>query len=210
MKFSTLIAIILTGVLSFLCLTVALADTGFTGGSYDGYSSNVSTDLSLDGPSVTISSATDQNFVVGQASATASIITITDSTGGAVNASNDLRIIIPSELSMEWDTTKTSIIIGGTASSKVSTLVSYEDSNKTLVLDVLYDFTADEYITVSGVYFNNFAVVSPYDQLGLDIYNTGACYVKDTRLIQIISDTDVLFAGGSYDGYAAIGSSDLL
>lgn len=210
MRFNTLIAIILTGVLSFLCLTVALADTGFTGGSYDGYSSNVSTDLSLGGPSVTISSATDQNFVVGQASAIASIVTITDSTGGAVNASNDLRIIIPSGLSMEWDTTKTSIIIGGTASSKVSTFVSYEDSNKTLVLDVLYDFTADEYITVSGVYFNNFAVVSPYDQLGLDIYNTGACYVKDTRLIQIISDTDVLFAGGSYDGYAAIGSSDLL
>ena len=208
MRFNTLNKVVMTVALLFSC--VGLASAEYTGGSYDGYSSSASADLNLGGPDVTISSAANQSFVVGQASTADSSITITDSTGGAVTESNDLRITIPSDFGMKWDTTKTSVTVTGTASSRVSAVVTYENLNKTLVLNVTSNFATGEYIIVTGLSFTNFTVVSSPDYLGLDIYNTAVSYLKDIKTIQVISDTGILFAGGSYDGYAAFASSDLL
>ncbi|MFH1190639.1 MAG: hypothetical protein V1670_00360, partial [Candidatus Omnitrophota bacterium] len=117
MRFRTLNKVVLTVALLFACVGVAFAN--YTGGSYDGYGASVSVDFNLAGPDVTISSAANHSFVVGQASTAISGITITDSTGGALTASNDLRIKIPSGFGMAWDTTKTTATISGTASAKV-------------------------------------------------------------------------------------------
>lgn len=210
MKLNMPIKLVMAIALFFSSICVASADTGFTGGSYDGYNSSVSADLNLGGPDVTISSAINQSFVVGQASTAISGITITDSTGGAITASNGLRINISSGFGMEWDTTKTSATVTGTASFRVSTAVTYENLNKTLVLNVISNFATGEYITVRGLSFTNFTAASSPDYLGLDIYNTGASYIKDNKTIQIISSTGVLFAGGSYDGYVSFASGDIL
>jgi len=188
----------------------AFADTGFTGGSYDGYSTGVSADFALGGPSVTVSSVANQSFVVGQGSAVISAITITDSTGEAINADNDLRIIIPSGFSMQWDTTQTSAVITSSISFKISPLVTYENSNQTLVLSIIYDFSEGDSFIISGLSFAGFSAASPASNLGIDIYNTGVSYAKDDKTIQIISNEDVLFTGGGYDGYAASGSEDIL
>ncbi|MDP3042606.1 MAG: Ig-like domain-containing protein [Candidatus Omnitrophota bacterium] len=209
MKFNTLNKVVLTVALLFACVGVAFAD--YTGGSYDGYGSGVSVDLNLGGPNVTISSAAaNQSFVVGQASTAISSITITDSTGGAITAINDLRIRIPSGFGMLWDTTKTTATISGTASAKVSTVVTYEGSGQILVLNVTSNFIASEYITVGGLSFTSFTAAASADYLGLDIYNTGVSYIKDNKTIQIISSAGVLFAGGSYDGYFSFASGDIL
>ncbi len=198
-----------TTVLLFWCAGTAFAAASFTGGSYDGYSSGVSDDFDLGGPDVTISSAANQSFVVGQESTAISAITITDSTGGAITADNDLRIAIPSGFGMAWDTSLTSAVIAGAISS-VSSVVTYEDSGKTLVLDIISDFTQGESFTLSGLAFTDFTAASSSDHLGMDIYNTAASYVKDDKTIQIISDSGILFSGGSYDGYDALASSDIL
>ncbi|MBU4419055.1 MAG: hypothetical protein KJ594_04160, partial [Candidatus Omnitrophica bacterium] len=204
------IKLVMAIVLFFSSICVAFADIGFTGGSYDGYGANVSVDFNLGGPDVTISSAANQSFVVGQASTAISSITITDSTGGAITALNGLRIRIPSVFGMVWDTTKTTATISGTASAKVSTVVSYEGLGQILVLNVTANFLAGEYITVGGLSFTSFTAAASPDYLGLDIYNTGASYIKDNKTIQIISSAGVLFAGGSYDGYFSFASGDIL
>jgi len=208
MRLNTLNKVVMTVALLFFCVGVASAD--YTGGSYDGYGSSVSIDFNLGGPDVTISSAANQSFVVGQASTAISSITITDSTGGAITASNGLRIRIPSGFGMVWDTTKTTAIISGTASTKVSIAVTYESLGQILVLNVTSNFVTGEYITVGGLSFTNFIAASSPDNLGLDIYNTGASYIKDNKTIQIISSTGVLFAGGSFDGYVSFASGDIL
>ena len=58
--------------------------------------------------------------------------------------SDDIRITVPVGFNMSWDSSDTTATIGGGASSKVSTTVSYEDSGRTLVLDVTSDFAAGD------------------------------------------------------------------
>jgi len=77
---------------------------------------------------VTISSAANQTFIVGQSPALISTQTVTDdSSSPLITAANDLRVRIPAGFNMSWDTTDTGATIGGGASGKVSTTVSYED-----------------------------------------------------------------------------------
>ena len=206
-----MVKIAIIGALMFGCIGIVnAANEGYTGGSYDGYGSGVSVDFNLGGPNVTISSSATQSFVVSQASTVISSIIITDSTGGAITALNGLRITIPSGLAMEWDTTKTTATITSVVSFKVSPAVTYENLNKTLVLNIIYDFAAGESFTLTGLSFTNFTAASSSDYLGLDIYNTGVSYLKDNKAITIISSAGVLFTGGSYDGYAAFASYDIL
>ena len=179
MRFNALVKIAIIGALMFGCIGIVnAANEGYTGGSYDGYGSGVSVDFNLGGPNVTISSSATQSFVVSQASTVISSIIITDSTGGAITALNGLRITIPSGLAMEWDTTKTTATITSVVSFKVSPAVTYENLNKTLVLNIIYDFAAGESFTLTGLSFTNFTAASSSDYLGLDIYNTGVSYLK--------------------------------
>jgi hypothetical protein len=179
----------------------------FIGGTGDGWSYSESADLTMTGPNITISSAANQIFYVGQSATSISTITITDNTG-AITAANDIRIRIPSTFNMTWDSTDTTATIGGSASSKVSTTITYEGSNKILVLNVTSDFTAGEAITVSGLAFTSFSAVSSSDNLELDVYNSGVVYTVDDKYIQIKSSTSGPFIGGTGDGWSYSESSD--
>ena len=110
---------------------------------------------------ITISSAGNQEFYVGGPDTAISTITITeDSSAAVITAANDIRIRIPDNFYMLWDITDITPVIGGTAASKVSNTVSYEDSGKTLVLNVTTDFAAGDQITISGLSFTNFTAAS--------------------------------------------------
>lgn len=132
-----------------------------------------------------IYSATDQVFAVNQAATPISLITVLESNITTMTAGNDIRITIPNDLNMTWDTADLSALIGGPAAGKVSATVSYEDGGKTLVLNVTSDFAAGEYITVSGLSYANFTQPSYPQKLGLEIYNDGTVTTLDDKTIAI-------------------------
>ncbi|MFZ3138927.1 MAG: hypothetical protein WA126_16220 [Thermodesulfovibrionales bacterium] len=143
---------------------------------------------------VKMSSAAGQDFEVGQAAASISPITITESsTSPTITASNDIRIVIPYSLYMSWDTSDTVATIGGTASGKVSSTVSYPD-DKTLLIDVTSNFAAGDTLTVEGLSFKNFLGQSYTANLGLSVDGGMSLAATDAKSIQIwdwISPVDV-------------------
>src|SRR5205823_9803403 len=76
----------------------------------------------------TMASAASQVFVVGQAPAGVSPITITDVATPIITAANDIRVRIPAGLNMSWNTALTTATITGSGAGKVSPTVSYEDA----------------------------------------------------------------------------------
>jgi hypothetical protein len=94
----------------------------------------------------TISSNANQSFGVGDPITVAERIVITEDVSYmTITATNDIRITIPAGLDMIWDTTLTTVTIGGASGSKVSpTLLPFEDSGKTAVLNVTQDFAGGE------------------------------------------------------------------
>jgi hypothetical protein len=92
-----------------------------------------------------------------------------------ITAANDLRIRIPAALNMTWDTSVTTVSVSGSASGRVSTtLLAYEDGNRTLVLDVTSTFNYDDTLTISGARFANFTAISPASFLELVVLGSGA------------------------------------
>ena len=134
----------------------------------------------------TIVSAADQSFGVNNLTTAIQTITVTDSGTPVITAANDIRIRIPAGFNMEWDTADTAATIGGSASGKVSTTVSY-DSNLILVLDVTADFAASETITISDLSFTNFTAPSSPGYLELEVDNAGGTEDTDARFIHISS-----------------------
>ena len=70
---------------------------------------------------------------------------------------------------MTWDTSDTTAVIGGAAAAKVSSTVSYEDSGKTLVLNVTSNFAAGDQITISDLSYTDFTAISSADNLELEV-----------------------------------------
>ena len=165
-----------------------------TTGAANGTSSNIVVNSASITPS--ISSAANQEFRVDGDSTAISTITITDdaSTPG-INTEDDIRIRIPSGFNMTWDTSDATATLGGTASAKASTSVSYEDSNKTLVIDVTSDFAAGQTLTVAGLSFNNFSAVSATDNLELEIDNAGTAIDTDDKTIEITTTDHLIVTG---------------
>ncbi len=87
----------------------------------------------------------------GETKAFTNTITVADS-GAEIKATTDIRIKIKSTTNATWDPTDTTATIGGTASGKVSTTVSYAGSNKILILDVTSDFTTGQTVTISDLH----------------------------------------------------------
>jgi uncharacterized repeat protein (TIGR03803 family) len=168
--------------------------TTTTGGA-SGTSGNIVVNSASISPS--ISSAANQEFRANGSSTAISAITVTDdaSTAG-INTVDDIRITIPSGFNMTWDTSDTTASFSGTASAKASTTVSYEDSNRTLVIDVTSDFSAGQTLIVSGLSFNNFTAVSAADNLELEMDNAGTVADTDDKTITIIIPTDRLVVTG--------------
>ena len=112
----------------------------------------------------TISSATNQSFIVGDSSTAASAMTITDNQG-SFNPGHDIYIVIPAALSMIWDNTVTTVTITGSAAAKVSTTPTYT-SNSCVQLSLLAKFVAGDQIVVSGLKFNSFTAAGGPEPAG--------------------------------------------
>ena len=161
---------------------------------------------------VTISSAANQTFTVKDAPTAAGVITITeDPAFPLIRKKKDLRIRIPASLNLKWDTSITTVTIGGPAASKVKTkLKGYEDGGKTAVVDVEQDFATSDQVTISGLAFTDFSAPSAPDFLELEVKKDGNVNALDdkTRNIlanasaTILSDYDSVFSVG--DGAKAI------
>ena len=128
-----------------------------------------------------------QKLHVGQPPVPIRTMTITDASAeGTFTTANDLRIRIPATFNMIWDTLDVTATIGGGASAKVSSTVSYEDAGKTLVLTVLTDFLALEQFTVADLSFMEFTAVSAADKLELEVYNDDVVTAEDSSNKEII------------------------
>ncbi len=138
----------------------------------------------------TIASAANQVFVVGQAAAGVSPITVTDAATPTITAAQDLRIRIPASFNMTWNTALTTATLTGGAASKVSPTVSYADGGKTLVLNVTANFAGSDQIVVSGLQYTSFTAASAPDYLQLVVSGAGGgTAARDSRTIQIVAPT---------------------
>ncbi|MBI4577261.1 MAG: hypothetical protein HY722_13465, partial [Planctomycetes bacterium] len=152
-----------------------------------------------------IASSGPQRFNVSQADEAMKQVTITMrsfcTTGTVISAANDVRIRIPSTFNMSWDTGLTTATIGGAASAKVSTSVTYEDVNKTLVLDITSDLAAGDVFTVDALEFTGFSAVSSADYLELEALNDGNVVDEDdsrsqsnnrAKVIEVYTEVDLV------------------
>jgi len=171
----------------------------YHGGSGDGFDTANGANADV----LTIGSIA-QTFLVGDSATAISTITIemeAGQSGGGINTTDDIRVKIPTSLDMVWDATDETAVIAGSASDKVSTTVSYEDSNKTLVIDVTTNFAYDDNITVSGLSFIDFNSVG-YDNLELEIDNLGTTATTDSNIKTISLPASLAtFTGGLGDGF---------
>ena len=142
----------------------------------------------IGGPNATLLSLADQLFFFNYPSTPVSPITVSDAAVPSITATNDIRIRIPAGFNMTWDSAITTATIGGVASGRVSTTVSYEDADATLVLDVTGDFVVGDYITLEDVNFTNFNS-SASDNLELLIDGGTSVVDEDRRTIAVFSLT---------------------
>ena len=172
----------------------------YFGGNSDGYA----VVSSASQPSIV--SAATQTFTFGDGSTAMSALTITNyptPSGGYISAANGIRVVIPSDLAMSWDTSYTTATITGSASGKVSTTVSYPNS-KTLLITVSSDFVVGDTITVSGLQFKTFTGPS-YSGLWLSIDGGSTNLIQDAVPKTVIYPP--MFLGGNGDGYGPVSSA---
>ena len=177
----------------------------YLGGSEDGYDAGVGGTMD----SVSISSSA-QSFEFGDGATAISEITIEQeygAPGAGINTEDDIRVKIPSDLDMIWDSSDTAAIVTGSASLKVSDTVSFEDSDATLVVSVSTSFSDSDYLGISGLSFKSFNSVGT-SNLELEIDNAGTTVAVDSyeKTITLPAST-VTFTGGSEDGYSASGKT---
>lgn len=173
-KLKSLLRYIVAGVLFLFAICYPLfpilASPPYDGGTGDGWERATSSDTSLGGPRINFTSQAGQSFFVDDAATAISSITISQEAASGITALNNIRIRIPSDLAMNWDTTDTTATITDVASSKVSSIVSYPD-NKTLLIDVTSDFLSGDAIIISDLAFKDFTASSS-GKLTLNISNS--------------------------------------
>lgn len=178
--------------------------TGNIGLSVDGdFTAEVANPYAWTVAVISLSSAANQTFYVGDPSTEISPITVTDDvTNATIKAVQNISLRIPYGFNMEWDTSVTTAIIGGTASSKVNTDVTYSEidgKNVYAYLDVTEDFLPSESFTVSGLKFTNFSDVSSASHLFLETNWFAAAW--DDKTIEILSATQDSDGDGMSDAW---------
>ena len=143
-----------------------------------------------------LSSAMDQVFTVGAADTPAATFFVTDAQIAVIKATNDFMIRIPPTFNMQWDTSLINVSIGGSASSKVSPMVSYADT-RTLVVNVTTDFANGDFVSVSGLELRIFSAPSPISNLELDV---NASTFFDDKTIEVTDTAEVPFFSATATG----------
>ncbi len=134
-----------------------------------------------------IHSSRDQFFTLGDPSTPIAPIRVTDDdVFPQVTAANDIRITIPADLDMVWDVTNLTAQLGARASDKVSPNVTYEDGGKTLVLNVITDFVARDWLSVRGLSFITFSSAGAPKRLELRVDNDATVVSIDAYIKQIL------------------------
>jgi hypothetical protein len=155
-----------------------------------------------------ISSAANQIFAVNQATEAIPVITVTN-VDTDMTAANDVRIRIPTTTTVNFDSTDTTFVCAdlvGTPCANISTTVSYENGNKTLILNVTTNLTTNDSFTVSGLSYSNFGPAASNSD-NLDLCVDGSCTgveATDDKTINIGLPTLVSSAAQSF----TIGSSN--
>jgi outer membrane protein assembly factor BamB len=135
-----------------------------------------------------LSSLNDQTFLVASTASPAAALTILDDgVAPAITASKDIRIRIPAGFPMRWDPAATALFLSGPASFKVDSVVkAFEDSGRTVVLDVLADFAPSDEVTVGGLGFWSFTAPSPSSYLELEVGNDNLVSALDDQTITVL------------------------
>ena len=122
---------------------------------------------------VTLSSAIDQRFLVGAPKQPAATIYITDADPAPfINIGGAIRINIPAGLFMRWDGTVPNVTLFGPAAPKVNPVPVFESAT-TVRFDVITNFVAGEWVSISGLYFEQFLAFSPPNNLNLNVGGSG-------------------------------------
>ena len=137
--------------------------------------------LPAEAQSGTITLQGDQIFRISDPSTPVVRITITSS-GTYITATQNLRIIISSKSHLEWDTSVTNLVISGDASYKVDSSVSYPDK-KTLLINVLSGFSANQFIHFHGARMTQFSQISVGEPLRVDYTGDGLSDEETTNQI---------------------------
>jgi hypothetical protein len=173
-----------------------LNDRGLREFDFQGYKS-------VEAQHLGIASDADQTFDKDQAATPIERINITYyPENGTINTADDIRISIPAGFNMTWDTTDTSATIGGSASAKASSTVSYPNS-KTLLINVTEDFAAGDTLTISDLSFSNFSDQSFKNHLQLSVDGGSTVAASDSKYIWVVhwkSPVCVLDTRGQYTG----------
>jgi hypothetical protein len=127
-------------------------------------------------PDIAISS--NQTFGVGDPSTILNPITITeDASVPRIQTATGIRIHIPAGLAMTWDNTVHNgadglSFIGATGHlTGTPPIVTYEDLDKTAVINLQSSFAAGETLQISGLKLTNFSVPSAAAGLTLEVNN---------------------------------------
>jgi parallel beta-helix repeat protein len=198
--------------ISFICHTETAAGTS------SGVTGNVGLSVNADSiPEATdpytwtvavisLSSAANQTFQVGDPPTDVSTITITDdATNATIKTGGLIQLEIPSGFNMTWDTSVTTAVIGGT--TKVNTSVTYSGANKIVYLQANTDFLPGESFTVSGLKFTNFTDISSASSLRLNTDFFASTY--DDKTIEIIAATVDSDGDGMPDSWETTHFGDL-
>lgn len=103
-----------------------------------------------------ISSSGNKTFSLGDGTTLLPQINITDSSVAAnITAANDIYLRLSSGLQAEFDTSVTTVSLGGTGSGNVSTTVSYPAAD-TVLLSVTGDFSAGDTLAINDLKLMNF------------------------------------------------------
>lgn len=131
-------------------------------------------------------------FLSGSAASPAGGVTsivITDNASQALivanDAGGDIRIRIPNSLRMTWDTTVTMPTLVTSGAGTVNPIVTYENNNKTVRVDVTGDFGISETLTITGLRFANFTAKSGPAKLALDVRNNAGTAAQTVANLRI-------------------------
>lgn len=139
----------------------------------------------------TIESPEDQSFDQYQNIEQVRDITITDdATTPVITASGDIRIKIPTSFPVIWDDRVTSVNLDGSAVtagrfSNGTAPVSYEDADKTAVIDVAENFAAGESVTIAGLFLEGFYWSDANAKLQLIVQEGESAVATDVKSMQV-------------------------
>ncbi|MBM3280796.1 MAG: hypothetical protein FJY95_22370, partial [Candidatus Handelsmanbacteria bacterium] len=120
----------------------------------------------------TIQLAENQVFIVEDLNTNLAQITIReDPVAAGMAADRPIMVVVPE--GMEWDTGVTQLLVTGSRTGLVSSIVSYTPDKRALVLDVLQDFAAGDSLAIAGLKLANFRNVLRPASLRLRVNDQG-------------------------------------